>query len=182
MMLFRYMSWTVGLPEGARSLSVNLSSSKALCHLMDCLSGSVLVGPVVFLLGRCPNQKLTMCSFLLARLIVNDLLRTSSRKELRKALVGLPKTLPEMYRKTMDQIKRSRHADLATRVVQRVILTARPLRVQELRHGLAVELGTSEQSPSSRSLFHASKGSNRPTGSLQARPCSEKRANDTIWL
>ncbi|THX22196.1 ankyrin [Aureobasidium pullulans] len=82
--------------------------------------------------------------FLLARLIVNDLLRTSSRKELRKALVGLPKTLPEMYRKTMDQIKRSRHADLAMRVVQWVILAARPLRIQELRHGLAVELRTSE--------------------------------------
>lgn len=44
----------------------------------------------------------------------------------------------------MDQIKRSRHADLATRVVQWVILAARPIPVQELRHGLAVELGTSD--------------------------------------
>lgn len=49
-----------------------------------------------------------------------------------------------MYRKILDQIKRSKHASLANRVTKWVVHAGRPLHIQELQHGLATEPSTFE--------------------------------------
>ncbi|KAL2073548.1 hypothetical protein VTL71DRAFT_10874 [Oculimacula yallundae] len=78
--------------------------------------------------------------FLLAKLHIESLKTKTSPKQVRKALEKLPKELNDVYNETMERIKGQHEEDakLATRILSWITHAFRPLRVDELKHAVAV--------------------------------------------
>ena len=81
--------------------------------------------------------------FLLARLYVDVLAQIPTRPGVRQALISLPRSIEGTYIDAWDRIcaQKAYQADLGKKVISWIVCDSRPLRVQELRYGLAVEEG-----------------------------------------
>src|SRR5213075_2590621 len=80
---------------------------------------------------------------LLARLQIESIRGLMTIKEIRHALKTMPIELTDTYDKAMERIQQQprAHVALALRVLSWISHARRPLLVEELRHGLAVEFG-----------------------------------------
>ncbi|GKT41991.1 ankyrin-1 [Colletotrichum spaethianum] len=79
--------------------------------------------------------------FLIARLIMGGIFEASSIKEVRQ-LLSSSFDLATLYQATLDRILKSRRAKLARRALQWVSRCRRLLNIDELRHALAIEIGS----------------------------------------
>ena len=81
--------------------------------------------------------------FLLARLYIESLTRLFTLRKIKAALTTLPEGLNSMYDDVLERIKGQDHelASLAVDVVGWVYFAARPLRLLEIQHALAVQPG-----------------------------------------
>ena len=84
--------------------------------------------------------------FLLARLYMDILNHTPTKRGVRKALSTLPLGIHDTYAEAWNRVmaQRPQQAELGKRVLLWVIHTTRPLRKQELQYALAVEEGDEE--------------------------------------
>jgi hypothetical protein len=89
------------------------------------------------------------------KLTMDNLTCLATVKQVRQASENIPTSLTEVYRKTMDRILNHNPnlSMLAKRVLAWVSHARRPLRVEELRHALAVEKGASELDPENLCLM-----------------------------
>lgn len=89
--------------------------------------------------------------FLLAALQIDRICVARTVKKIKMALTSMPRELDDLYRETVERIRKQAGEDgeLGMRVLSWVTHTKRPLRVDELAHGLAVEYdddaGTSDE-------------------------------------
>lgn len=81
--------------------------------------------------------------FLLARLYVDLLAHIPTKRGVRKALKGLPRSIESTYAEAWDRIcaQKPYQAELGRKVISWIVCATRPLRPSELRYGLAVEEG-----------------------------------------
>ncbi|KAI4273326.1 MAG: hypothetical protein L6R38_006370 [Xanthoria sp. 2 TBL-2021] len=81
--------------------------------------------------------------FLLARLQFDSLMAKPTLRKIKSALEELPEELDSMYDKVFERIKNqdSEFAALALKLIYWTHYATRPLKVQELRHAVAVESG-----------------------------------------
>ena len=79
--------------------------------------------------------------FLLAALQIDRICVARTIKKIKSALNSMPRELDDLYRETVERIRRQSgdDAELGIRVLSWVTHTKRPLHVEELAHGLAVE-------------------------------------------
>ena len=79
--------------------------------------------------------------FLLAVLQIDRICVARTVKKIKLALTSMPRELNDLYRETVERIRRQSGDDgeLGMRVLSWVTHTKRPLHVKELAHGLAVE-------------------------------------------
>ncbi|KAL8904849.1 MAG: hypothetical protein Q9207_003009 [Kuettlingeria erythrocarpa] len=84
--------------------------------------------------------------FLLARLFVQSLKYKTNVRDLRNASQSLPSTINEQYEATRSRIEEQHHdhRSLAWRILSWLSHAMSPLKMQELRHALAVNPGDSE--------------------------------------
>lgn len=90
------------------------------------------------------TSDLLFARFLMARLYLDSLATKITRRKVKSALEMLPEGLDEIYDETMRRIRfenPSDHADLAMKVLTWIFFAFRPLRVQELQHAIATEVG-----------------------------------------
>lgn len=87
-----------------------------------------------------------LARFLLARLFVQSLKYKTNVRDLRNASQSLPSTINEQYEATRSRIEEQHHdhRSLAWRILSWLSHAMGPLKVQELRHALAVNPGDSE--------------------------------------
>lgn len=79
--------------------------------------------------------------FLLAALQIDRIFATRTVKGIKSALTSMPGELDELYRQTLERIKKQAGDDgvLGMRILSWITHARRPLSVDELLHGLAVE-------------------------------------------
>ncbi|KAF8465673.1 hypothetical protein BDZ91DRAFT_220674 [Kalaharituber pfeilii] len=97
---------------------------------------------VASVLTRICNKACGM--FLWARLVLHDLARCTNLEGLQEAVENLPKGLEEAYQRILHRIEKNQDAALgqdATRILQMVICSKRPLRLREVKHALAIRIG-----------------------------------------
>lgn len=84
--------------------------------------------------------------FLLARLYVNLLAQKPSLRDAREALKRLPNGIHSTYDDAWNRIGAQAydHAELGRNVLMWIVCAARPLRIQEILHGLAIVPGDDE--------------------------------------
>ncbi|KAL8824905.1 MAG: hypothetical protein Q9170_008003, partial [Blastenia crenularia] len=84
--------------------------------------------------------------FLLARLYIDRLAEEVTPRGIRQAVRSLPEGINETYAEAWGRIgaQKSRHADIGKKVLSWTICSLRPLHKEELRHGLAIEIGDKE--------------------------------------
>jgi ankyrin repeat protein len=84
-----------------------------------------------------------LCRFLLPVLQIRTILDQTTRREMRKALKEMPKGLDSTFEETLRRIERQpdSRAKLAKKVLMWISHAKQPLRVRELQHALAVEIG-----------------------------------------
>lgn len=89
------------------------------------------------------NGSFILSRFLLARLFVQTLKYKTNVRGLLDAIENLPPTINEQYRVTWRRIEEQNpnHRSLARRILSWLSHAMRPLKVQELRHALAVKQG-----------------------------------------
>lgn len=80
-----------------------------------------------------------MSRFLAARLHLESLTSKTNRRAVKKALPELPSTLYGNYDDAMERIKQQHTEELALRVLLWIVYAARPLRLEELQHAIAVD-------------------------------------------
>ena len=87
--------------------------------------------------------------FLLAVLQIDRICVARTIKRIKSALTSMPRELDDLYGETLKRIQGQPGEDgaLGMRVLSWVTHTRRPLSVEELRHGLAVEYDEDEESP-----------------------------------
>ena len=87
--------------------------------------------------------------FLLAHLYVDLLASARTKRGVRKALETLPEGTDDTYAEAWDRIcaQKTQHADIGRKVLSWIICASRPLSVQELRYGLAIEQGDTQLVP-----------------------------------
>ncbi len=87
--------------------------------------------------------------FLLARLYVDLLAQMPTKRRAREALKTLPKGTDAMYEDAWNRICAQKHdqAEMGKKVISWIVCATRALRLQELRHGLAVEEGDKDLDP-----------------------------------
>ena len=94
-----------------------------------------------------------MSRFLAARLHLESLTSKTNRRAVKKALHELPITLYGNYDDAMERIKQQPTETLALRVLLWIVYAARPLRLEELQHAIAIdELEPDDRSISGESL------------------------------
>ena len=94
-----------------------------------------------------------MSRFLAARLHLESLTSKTNRRAVKKALHELPTTLYGNYDDAMERIKQQPTKELALRVLLWIVYAARPLRLGELQHAIAIdELEADDRSISEESL------------------------------
>ncbi len=93
-----------------------------------------------------------MSRFLAARLHLESLTSKDNRRAVRKALHELPTTLYGNYDEAMERIKQQPTEKLALRVLLWIVHAARPLRLEELQHAIAID----ELEPDDRSISEES--------------------------
>lgn len=95
---------------------------------------------------QCVNNSNFVERFLLAKLQIDRLHTLRTRKKIRLALSAMPTQLSELYDDSLDRIKKQPGEDgaLGMRILGWILRARRPLMVDELRHGLAVDLETCE--------------------------------------
>ena len=83
--------------------------------------------------------------FLLARLYMDSLSQIPTKRGVREALKSLPEGTDDTYREAWDRIcaQKPYQADIGRKIILWIICATRPLRVPELRYGLAIEEGDS---------------------------------------
>lgn len=88
----------------------------------------------------------TFPRFLLAVLQIDRICVARTVKKIKLALTSMPRELDDLYRETVERIRRQSGEDgeLGMRVLSWVTHTKRPLHVDELAHGLAVEYDDDE--------------------------------------
>lgn len=88
----------------------------------------------------------TFPRFLLAVLQIDRIFVARTVKKIKLALTSMPRELDDLYRETVERIRRQSGEDgeLGMRVLSWVTHTKRPLHVDELAHGLAVEYDDDE--------------------------------------
>ena len=88
--------------------------------------------------------------FLFAVLQIDRICVARTVKKIKLALESMPNELDELYRQTVDRIRRQPGDDgeLGIRVLSWVTHAKRPLRVEEIQHALAVENDEDEDPPS----------------------------------
>jgi hypothetical protein len=79
--------------------------------------------------------------FLWVAFQIEDLCQQVSDAEIRKSLKKLPKDLPETYERALFKIVREGSAEIAEKIFQWVAAAKRPLKLEELREAIAVEIG-----------------------------------------
>jgi hypothetical protein len=79
--------------------------------------------------------------FLWVAFQIGDLSQQISDAEIRKSLKKLPKDLPETYERALFKIVREGSAEIAEKIFQWVAAAKRPLKLEELREAIAVEIG-----------------------------------------
>ena len=84
--------------------------------------------------------------FLLAGLQIDRICVARTVKKIKSTLISMPRELDDLYRETVERIRRQSGDDgeLGMRVLSWVTHTKRPLHVEELAHGLAVEYDDDE--------------------------------------
>ena len=98
-----------------------------------------------------------MSRFLAARLHLESLTSKTNRKAVKKALHELPTTLYGNYDDAIERIKQQPTKTLALRVLLWIVYAARPLRLEELQHAIAIdELEPDDRSISEESLTPSS--------------------------
>ena len=87
--------------------------------------------------------------FLLAALQIDRICVARTVKKIKSALNSMPRELDDLYRETLERIQKQPGEDsvLGMRVLSWVTHTRRPLSVEELRHGLAIEYDDDEEQP-----------------------------------
>ena len=92
---------------------------------------------------------LTNQRFLLARLYMDLLCQIPTKRRVSKALDVLPEGIDETYSEAWHRVctQSPDHADLGKRILLWIIHATRPLRVQELRHAIAIEKKDEEIDP-----------------------------------
>ena len=93
-----------------------------------------------------------MSRFLAARLHLESLTSKTNRRAVKKALHELPTTLYGNYDDAMERIKQQPTEKLALRVLLWIVYAARPLRLGELQHAIAID----ELEPDDRSISEES--------------------------
>lgn len=95
---------------------------------------------VLILKRACPNR------FLLPRLHINHLKQQINMKQLQKATRLLSADVSQSISNTMDRIQAQAATlrDIGTRVLFWILRAMRPLKIEELRHALTVELNDGE--------------------------------------
>ena len=93
-----------------------------------------------------------MSRFLAARLHLESLTSKTNRRAVKKALHELPTTLYGNYDDAMERIKQQPTEELALRVLLWIVYAARPLRLEELQHAIAID----ELEPDDRSISEES--------------------------
>ena len=89
--------------------------------------------------------------FLLARLQIEGLCSQTSIRQVRSALESLPTSFFALYDQAIERIRcqATLDAELALNVLSMMVGATRPLRIDELRHALAIEPGDSSLDPES---------------------------------
>ena len=92
---------------------------------------------------------LTNERFLLARLYMDLLCQIPTKRGVRRALAVLPDGIDKTYSEAWDRVctQNLQKAELGKRILSWIIHATRPLRVQELRHALAIEENDEEIDP-----------------------------------
>lgn len=87
--------------------------------------------------------------FLLAVLQIDRICVARTVKKIKSALASMPRELGDLYAETVERIRRQSGEDgeLGMRVLSWVTHTKRPLHVEELAHGLAIEYDDDEGAP-----------------------------------
>ncbi len=87
-----------------------------------------------------------MSRFLVAALQIDRIFATRTIKGIKSALTSMPRELDELYRQTLERIQKQASDDglLGMRILSWITHAKRPLSVDELRHGLAVEYNNDE--------------------------------------
>ena len=98
-----------------------------------------------------------MSRFLAARLHLESLTSKTNRRAVKRTLHKLPTTLYGNYDEVMERIKQQPTEKLALRVLLWIVYAARPLRLGELQHAIAIdELEPDDRSISEESLTPSS--------------------------
>ena len=89
--------------------------------------------------------------FLLARLSMHSLKYKTSLQSLIDAVEVLPSSIHQQYKERLDRIEQqeSDHRSLSWRILGWLTHVSRPMKVQELRHALAVRQGDKAIAPQS---------------------------------
>ena len=84
--------------------------------------------------------------FLLAALQIDRIFATRTVKGIKSALPSMPAGLDELYRQTLERIKKQAGDDgvLGMRILSWITHARRPLSVDELRYGLAIEFNNDD--------------------------------------
>ena len=106
--------------------------------------------PKLLLLTGPPILAESVPRFLFAVLQIDRICVARTVKKIKLALESMPHELDELYRQTVDRIRRQPGDDgeLGMRVLSWVTHAKRPLRVEEIQHALAVETDEDEDPPS----------------------------------
>ena len=88
-----------------------------------------------------------LARFLLAALQIDRICVSRTVKKIKTALNSMPRELDDLYRETLERIRKQPGEDgmLGMRVLSWITHARRPLSVEELRHGLAVEYDEDEE-------------------------------------
>lgn len=92
---------------------------------------------------------LTSNSFLLTKLVVDELLELTTIRQMRKALESVPSKLDQAFESSLQRIDAQPKAkrQLAHRLIGWIISAERRMKMEEILHAFAVEEGTNEIDP-----------------------------------
>ncbi|VUC30442.1 unnamed protein product [Clonostachys rosea] len=96
--------------------------------------------------------------FLWVKLIMHSLLEADSIAELQKVIVSMPRELPEVYDRILDQMYRGKEEaqrEKVLRMLKWIVFSYRPLKHHELLHGVAVTVDTPDFCENTRLQEHA---------------------------
>ncbi|KAK0219074.1 hypothetical protein IW262DRAFT_1077557 [Armillaria fumosa] len=124
--------------------------------LEKCVLAGLTDGHLPTLLSADESLRETICEtvmekadgmFLLAKIHMELLAHCINRAELNKELDKLPSTLERAYGHLLDRINSLPNKDLAYRIFGWVAFAARPLKVEQLQHALAIKSQTKQLDP-----------------------------------